>query len=184
MVSEVRPGSAAAAAAASLIAARALGLRGNREVLITLLNTAGLLLTPLQITHIKIENKHNRRTYTLLRCPPHLLPCPATRFTAVPVASATCSLWIFFFFFVPLFIIFPFFRPRTRQCHNSGLPGYLVIQPFPEEKIKGWFSFFLFSFFFPFKPWGFYTYKGTDAVPLHPRLQLGGVISERQSRAH
>lgn len=51
MVSEVRPGSAAAAAAASLIAARALGLRGNREVLITLLNTAGLLLTPLQITH-------------------------------------------------------------------------------------------------------------------------------------
>ena len=86
-------------------------------------------------THIKIENKHNRRTYTLLRCPPHLLPCPATRFTAVPVASATCSLWIFFFFFLSrCSSFFHFSGPAHVSAIIQDRQDTLSFSRFPRKK--------------------------------------------------
>lgn len=84
--------------------------------------------------HNKIENKHNRYTLRapVAALPPHLLPCPGTRFTAVPVASATCSLWIF----LSRCSSFFHFSGLHASSHNSGLPDTLSFSHFP-GKNKG-----------------------------------------------
>lgn len=135
------------------------GIERQQRALITLLNKGGLIFI---LCRYLCTNKHNTHT--------HFGACVPARFIAAPVASATCSLWIF----CPVVHHFSIFQARTHQAiiQDLQIPCHSDIS---RGNIKG-------LFLRGDKTTGFYTQILTR-VPLScPFIHnYRGAVSERES---